>query len=75
MQWNVQNSGKDPIIFQLALSPFVKVPGPIEDGATTLTRGTNTLTMLGFDSMTNTLTGTLLICQVKSGTTRSITMH
>jgi sialate O-acetylesterase len=74
MKWKIQNHDKVPIAFQLALSPYVKVPGPIVEGATTLTRGTNSVEIQGFDSMTNTLTGIWLICQIKPGATREISM-
>jgi hypothetical protein len=74
MNWMIQNHGKDPITFQLALSPFVKVTAPLVEGTMVIARGTNSVTVQGFDSLTNTPTGNLLSCQVKAGATRSITL-
>jgi len=75
MNWTIQNHGKDPITFQLALSPFVKVSDPPVDGTMAMARGTNSVTVQGFDSLTtNTPTGDLLSCQVKAGATKSINL-
>ena len=74
MNWTIQNHGKDPITFQLAPSPFVKVADPLVEGTVTLARGTNSLVVQGFNSLANTPTGTLLSCQVKAGAAQSITL-
>jgi len=74
MNWMIHNQGKDPITFQLALSPLVKVTGQPESGAVTLARGTNLLTVQGFDSLTDTPTGPRLSCQVKAGASQKISL-
>jgi hypothetical protein len=74
MNWLIQNRGKEPTTFQLALSPFVQVTAPLVEGATTLARGTNLVTVAGFDGLTNTPTGNLLSCRIKAGGTRTITL-
>jgi sialate O-acetylesterase len=73
-QWTVQNHGKDPIAFQLALSPLVQTPNPLTDGKIVINRGTNSLIIEGFDGLTNTPTGALLRCQIKAGAARKITL-
>jgi hypothetical protein len=74
MNWLIQNRGKDPTTFQLALSPFVQVTAPLVEGVTTLARGTNSVTMSGFDGLTNTPTGSLLSCRIQPGATQTITL-
>jgi sialate O-acetylesterase len=74
MNWTIQNHGKDPITFQLALSPLVKVTESLVEGTMAMARGTNSVTVQGFDSVTNTPTGNLLSCQVKAGATQLITL-
>jgi hypothetical protein len=74
MQWTIQNHGKDPITFQLALSPQVKVLDSTSEGPVTVARGTNRVTLTGFDSITNTPTGAWLLGQVKAGGTKSISL-
>jgi len=75
MRWNLTNRGKDPISFQLALSPHVRAPEFLADGKATITRGDSTLTLDGFDSITNTPTGTMLITQVKAGLAKTISLR
>ena len=72
LQWTINNHGKDPLAFQLALSPYVKLLEAVSEGTATLTRGTNRVILKGFDSSTNTPTGTWLISLVKAGATKSI---
>jgi hypothetical protein len=72
MQWTIQNRSKEAITFRLALSPYVKSPDSVVDGKVTLARGTAAITLEGFDSITNTPTGALLISQVKAGAAKSI---
>lgn len=74
MNWTIQNHGKDAITFQLALSPLVKVTGQPETGAMTLARGTNAVTVQGFDSLTDTPTGPRLSCQVKAGASQALSL-
>jgi sialate O-acetylesterase len=74
MQWTITNRGKDQITFQLALSPHVKAPGLLTDGKAALTRGTAVLEIGGFDSITNTPTGALLISNIKAGTAKQISL-
>jgi hypothetical protein len=72
LQWTINNHGKDPLAFQLALSPYVKLLEPMSEGTATLTRGTTRVILKGFDSSTNSPTGTWLISLVKAGATKSI---
>ena len=72
LQWTINNHGKDPLAFQLALSPHVKLLEAVSEGTATLTRGTNRVILKGFDTSTNTPTGTWLISLVKAGATKSI---
>ena len=72
MHWTITNRGKDQITFQLALSPHVKAPDSVTGGKATLTRGTAFLNLEGFDSITNTPTGALLMSNIKAGTAKSI---
>jgi sialate O-acetylesterase len=74
MRWTITNSGKDPITFQLALSPHVKAPDSISNDKATLTRGSAILDVEGFDTITNTATGAMLSSNIKAGTTKSITL-
>jgi hypothetical protein len=74
MQWLIHNQGKEPITFQLGLSPQVKVLESASDGPVTVARGTNQVTLTGFDSITNTPTGARLIGMVKAGATKSISL-
>ena len=74
MQWTITNSGKDQITFQVALSPHVKAPDSITGGKATLTRGTAILHLEGFDSITNTPTGALLISNIKARTAKQISL-
>lgn len=74
MNWFIQNRGKDPITFQLALSPFAQIAAPLVESVTTLARGTNSVTVEGFNTLTNTPTGTLLSCTIKPGATQAITL-
>jgi sialate O-acetylesterase len=72
LQWTIHNHSKDSLDFQLALSPHVKLLEAVSDGMATLTRGTNRVTVKGFDRSTNTPTGTWLIGLVEAGATKSI---
>ena len=63
--------GKEPLTFQLALSPHVKTPSSITNGKATFTRGSAVLNVEGFDSITNTPTGPLLLSHLNAGTARS----
>jgi sialate O-acetylesterase len=72
MEWAITNGGKEPITFQLALSPQVKAPDSISEGKATLTRGKAVLKVQGFDTITNTATGALLKTSIKSGDARTI---
>jgi sialate O-acetylesterase len=74
LQWTIHNDGKDPITFQLALSPQVKVLDSASEGRVTVARGTNRVTLTGFDSITNTPTGAWLIGLIKAGATKSISL-
>jgi len=74
IQWMIQNHGKDPITFQLALSPQVKVLDSRSEGPVTVARGTNRVTLTGFDTITNTPTGPWLIGQIKANSTKSISL-
>ena len=74
MRWTITNGGKDPIAFQLALSPHAKAPNSIGDGKVTLTCGSATLDVEGFDAITNTATGAILSSNIKAGTAKSITL-
>ena len=73
-EWTIHNHGKDPITFQLALSPHVKVLDSTSNGSFTAARGTNQVTLTGFDSITNTPTGAWLMGLVKPGATKSISL-
>jgi sialate O-acetylesterase len=72
--WTITNGGKDPIAFQLALSPQVKILDSLVDGKVTLARGTATIRVEGFDTLTNLPTGPLLISAVGAGSTKSISL-
>jgi sialate O-acetylesterase len=72
LEWTLNNRGKEPITFQLALSPHVQLLNSTMEGTTTLVRGTNQVTLKGFDNVTNTPTGPWLISLVKAGATKSI---
>jgi sialate O-acetylesterase len=72
MQWTIHNRSKDPITFQLSLSPQVKVLDSTSEGPVIVARGTNRVTLTGFDTITNTPTGAWLLGQVKAGGTKSI---
>jgi hypothetical protein len=74
MLWTITNRGIDPITFQLALSPHVRAPDSLTDGRAALTRGSAALTISGFDSITNTATGALLISQIKAGSANTIAL-
>ena len=74
MQWTITNRGKEPITFQLALSPHVKVPDSVPDGKATLTRGTAILHLEGFDSITNTPAGAWLLSNIKAGAAKSLSL-
>jgi hypothetical protein len=75
MHWSITNRGKDQITFQLALSPLVKAPDSVIDGKATLTRGTATLNLAGFDSITNTPAGRVMISNIKAGTSKTIALN
>ena len=75
MQWTLTNRGKDLITFQLALSSLVKAPGSLTDGRAMLTRGTAFLNVDGFDSITNTPTGALLISRIKAGAAKQFSLN
>jgi sialate O-acetylesterase len=75
MRWTINNNSKDAIAFQLALSPHVAVAEPFSDGKVTLARGTATLGVDGFESITNTPTGALLLSTIKSGAAKTISFH
>jgi hypothetical protein len=75
LQWTINNHGKDPLTFQLALSPHVKLLEAVSEGTATLVRGTSRVSLNGFDSSTNTPTGTWLISLVKAGATKSISIR
>jgi len=72
MQWTFENRGKDPILYQLALSPHVLGSDSLPNGKVTATRGNISLTLDGFDSITNTPTGCRLVSQIKPGSTKTI---
>ena len=74
MQWTITNDGKDPITFQVALSPHVKAPDSISEGKATLTRGSAILNVEGFDTITNTATGAMLSSNIKAGTVKTISL-
>lgn len=74
MQWLIHNQGKEPITFQLALSPQVTVLDSTSDGLVNVARGTNRVTLTGFDSITNSPTGARLLGTVKPGATKSISL-
>jgi sialate O-acetylesterase len=74
MKWMILNRSKDPITFQLAFSPQVKVLGSALEGPVTVARGTNRVTLTGFDGITNTQTGTRLVGFVDVGATKSISL-
>ena len=72
MRWTFTNHGKDLITFQLSLSPHVRAPDSLAGGEATVTRGSASLTLTGFDSITNTPTGALLMSQIKAGSAKTI---
>src|SRR5436190_8710195 len=74
LHWTIHNDAKDPINFQLALSPQVKVMDAASDGPFIIVRGTNRVTVTGFESITNTPTGAWLMALVKPGATKSISL-
>jgi hypothetical protein len=74
LQWMIHNQGKDPITFQLALSSQVKVLDAVSNGPATIARGTNRVTLTGFDTITNTPTGVWLSVPVNAGATKSISL-
>jgi len=74
MRWTITNDGKDPITFQLALSPHVKTSDVASDGKATLTRGSAILNVEGFDTITNTATGAMLSSNIKAGTVKTISL-
>jgi sialate O-acetylesterase len=74
LQWTILNRGKDSITFQLALSPHVKLQGSASEGPLAAARGTNRMTLTGFDTVTNTPTGAWLSGLVKAGATKSISV-
>jgi hypothetical protein len=72
MQWTITNGGKEPVTFQLALSPHVKAPDSIGDGKLPLTRGGAVLNVEGFDTITNTATGAVVSSSIKAGNSKTI---
>jgi sialate O-acetylesterase len=74
MVWTLMNHGNDPITYQLALSPHVHAPDSLTDGNATVTRGSASLTFDGFDSLTNTPTGAMLVSQIKAGSAKTISI-
>jgi sialate O-acetylesterase len=68
------NHGKDPITYQLALSPQARAQDSPTDGKATFTRGSASLTFDGFDGLTNTPTGAMLISQIKAGSAKTISI-
>ena len=72
MRWSITNSAKDPITFQLALSPHVKLSGSSNDGQMTLTRGAAALHVGGFETTTNTPDGLVLRATIKPDAARTI---
>jgi sialate O-acetylesterase len=74
MQWSLTNGSKEPITFQLALSPLVTVSGMASNGTVTLHRGTAALNIEGFETLTHTPTGALLSCTIKPGADRSLSL-
>jgi sialate O-acetylesterase len=74
MQWTFMNRGKDPITYQLALSQHVHAPDSLTDGKASITRGSASLTLDGFDSITNTPTGAMLISQIKAASAKTISL-
>ena len=75
MQWSVINSSKDPIQFQLALSPLAKAPASLDNAQATVSRGDASLTFGGFDTVTNTATGPLLTATIKGGATKTFSVQ
>ncbi len=75
MHWTITNRGKDAITFQLALSPLVKAPDEIGDGKAVLTRDKASLSLEGFEAITNTATGAVLRSNIKAGTAKSISLN
>jgi len=74
MLWTFTNRGKDPISYQLALSQSVRAPDSLTDGKATVTRGGVSLTLNGFDSITNTPTGAVLISQINAGSAKTLSL-
>ena len=75
MQWAITNGGKEPITFQIALSPHVKVTSPVKDGKIAITRGAAVLNLAGLDTITNTPTGAILLSNIKPGSAKSISFN
>lgn len=71
--WEVNNAGKAPIQFQLALSPFAKAAAGSAAGSLEVARGSTTLVLDGFETNTNTPTGTLLQSTIPAAGTRRFT--
>ncbi len=74
MVWTFMNRGKKPISYQLALSQQVHAPDSLTDGKATVTRGGASLTLDGFDSITNTPTGAVLSSQINSGSAKTLSL-
>jgi sialate O-acetylesterase len=75
MQWTLTNRSKDAITYQLALSSLVRVQDSVAASKTTVYRGDTSLTLEGFDSITNTPTGALLISNIKPGAATTISLR
>jgi hypothetical protein len=75
MEWGITNRGKDAIRFQLALSPGVSVSDSNPKDRVVLKQGNAVLTIEGFDSVTNTATGRILVADIGGATARRLRLQ
>jgi hypothetical protein len=75
MEWGITNRGKDAIRFQLALSPGVSVSDSNPKDRVVLKQGNTVLTIEGFDSVTNTAAGRILVADIGGATARRLRLQ
>jgi sialate O-acetylesterase len=75
MEWGITNRSKDAIRFQLALSPGVSVSDSNPKERVVLKQGNAVLTIEGFDSVTNTAAGRILVADIGGATARRLRLQ
>lgn len=75
MVWNLINTGKDGIKFNIALSAQVAVNMPTNSESMTLTHKRSSMTINGIDSVADTDNGKVLEVMVNGKSSRQITFN